>query len=96
MRLSPDILASYPFRGAICTVSTCRAKKLSVNVSFFEIYGGKVFDLLNKQKRLRVLEDGKAQVQVVGLIEKVSQRCTMAFWPLVLIITIGLSVVGVC
>ncbi|EDQ87176.1 uncharacterized protein MONBRDRAFT_10310, partial [Monosiga brevicollis MX1] len=43
---------------------------LSVNVSFFEIYGGKVFDLLNKQKRLRVLEDGKNKVQVVGLSER--------------------------
>lgn len=30
-----------------------------------------MFDLLNKQKRLRVLEDGKQQVQVVGLSEKV-------------------------
>jgi len=30
-----------------------------------------VFDLLNNQKRLRVLEDGKQQVNVVGLSEKV-------------------------
>ena len=29
-----------------------------------------VFDLLNKKQRLRVLEDGKQQVQVVGLEEK--------------------------
>eukprot|EP00730_Choanoeca_flexa_P004103 TRINITY_DN11598_c0_g1_i3.p1 TRINITY_DN11598_c0_g1~~TRINITY_DN11598_c0_g1_i3.p1 ORF type:complete len:617 (+),score=147.18 TRINITY_DN11598_c0_g1_i3:91-1851(+) len=43
---------------------------LTVHVSFFEIYAGKVFDLLNKQKRLRVLEDGKNKVQVVGLSEK--------------------------
>lgn len=35
-----------------------------------------MFDLLNKQKRLRVLEDGNAKVQVVGLIEKVGRgRC---------------------
>lgn len=38
-------------------------KKLRVSVSFFEIYGGKVYDLLNKQKRLRVLEDAKQQVR---------------------------------
>uniref|UniRef100_A0A8C9VZJ1 Kinesin-like protein n=1 Tax=Scleropages formosus TaxID=113540 RepID=A0A8C9VZJ1_SCLFO len=38
-------------------------------VSFFEIYNGKVFDLLNKKAKLRVLEDGKQQVQVVGLQE---------------------------
>eukprot|EP00045_Choanoeca_perplexa_P007974 m.73053 g.73053 ORF g.73053 m.73053 type:complete len:659 (+) comp14304_c0_seq1:86-2062(+) len=43
---------------------------LAVSVSFFEIYAGKVFDLLNKQKRLRVLEDAKNKVQVVGLSEK--------------------------
>mmetsp|Transcript_28837 Transcript_28837/g.86576 ORF Transcript_28837/g.86576 Transcript_28837/m.86576 type:complete len:557 (+) Transcript_28837:11-1681(+) len=48
-----------------------KAKNLSVSVSFFEIYGGKVFDLMNARKRLRVLEDGKQQVNVVGLSEKV-------------------------
>ncbi|XP_078575949.1 kinesin-like protein KIF2A isoform X15 [Branchiostoma floridae x Branchiostoma japonicum] len=43
---------------------------LIVGCSFFEIYGGKVFDLQNKKHKLRVLEDGKQQVQVVGLTEK--------------------------
>ncbi|XP_062388306.1 kinesin-like protein KIF2C isoform X2 [Sardina pilchardus] len=38
-------------------------------VSFFEIYNGKVFDLLNKKAQLRVLEDEWQQVQVVGLAE---------------------------
>ncbi|XP_029479573.1 kinesin-like protein KIF2C isoform X1 [Oncorhynchus nerka] len=38
-------------------------------VTFFEIYNGKVFDLLNKKATLRVLEDEKQQVQVVGLQE---------------------------
>ncbi|KAM6948198.1 kinesin-like protein KIF2C [Aplochiton taeniatus] len=38
-------------------------------VTFFEIYNGKVFDLLNKKSKLRVLEDEKQQVQVVGLQE---------------------------
>lgn len=42
-----------------------------VSASFFEIYGKLVFDLLAKKKRLRVLEDGKQQVQVVGLTERV-------------------------
>ncbi|XP_074032059.1 kinesin-like protein Klp10A isoform X2 [Leptinotarsa decemlineata] len=42
-----------------------------VSASFFEIYGKLVFDLLAKKQRLRVLEDGKQQVQVVGLTEKV-------------------------
>ncbi|XP_042184713.1 kinesin-like protein KIF2C isoform X3 [Oncorhynchus tshawytscha] len=38
-------------------------------VTFFEIYNSKVFDLLNKKAKLRVLEDEKQQVQVVGLQE---------------------------
>ncbi|XP_077980842.1 kinesin-like protein KIF2A [Glandiceps talaboti] len=44
-------------------------KDLIACCSFFEIYSGKVFDLLNKKQKLRVLEDGKQQVQVVGLQE---------------------------
>ncbi|XP_030914582.1 kinesin-like protein KIF2C isoform X4 [Geospiza fortis] len=47
-----------------------RNQNLEVYVTFFEIYNGKVFDLLNKKAKLRVLEDGKQQVQVVGLQEK--------------------------
>ncbi|XP_075037708.1 kinesin-like protein KIF2C isoform X1 [Mixophyes fleayi] len=43
---------------------------LDVLVTFFEIYNGKVFDLLNKKAKLRVLEDAKQEVQVVGLVEK--------------------------
>ncbi|KAJ4936231.1 hypothetical protein JOQ06_000833 [Pogonophryne albipinna] len=42
---------------------------LSAYVSFFEIYNGKVYDLLNKKTKLRVLEDERQQVQVVGLEE---------------------------
>uniref|UniRef100_A0AAY4A036 Kinesin-like protein n=1 Tax=Denticeps clupeoides TaxID=299321 RepID=A0AAY4A036_9TELE len=42
---------------------------LCTYVTFFEIYNGKVFDLLNKKAPLRVLEDEKQQVQVVGLKE---------------------------
>ncbi|KAM9008212.1 kinesin-like protein KIF2C isoform 2-T2 [Ara ararauna] len=47
-----------------------RSRELEVYVTFFEIYNGKVFDLLNKKTKLRVLEDGKQQVQVVGLQER--------------------------
>uniref|UniRef100_A0A3B3UR85 Kinesin-like protein n=1 Tax=Poecilia latipinna TaxID=48699 RepID=A0A3B3UR85_9TELE len=52
-------------------------KKLDLQVyaTFFEIYSGKVFDLLNHKAKLRVLEDGKQQVQVVGLQEK-EVKCT--------------------
>ncbi|KAG4136158.1 hypothetical protein ERO13_D08G261900v2 [Gossypium hirsutum] len=38
-------------------------------VSFFEIYGGKVFDLLNDRRKLFMREDGKQQVCIVGLQE---------------------------
>jgi len=40
-----------------------------VLVSFFEIYGGRIQDLLNKRNRLKVLEDGKGEVVVTGLRE---------------------------
>lgn len=43
---------------------------LIVQCAFFEIYGGKVFDLLNKKEKLRILEDAKSQVQIVGLKTK--------------------------
>ncbi|KAF6206076.1 hypothetical protein GE061_017301 [Apolygus lucorum] len=46
-------------------------KNLMVSSSYYEIYGGKVYDLLAKKARLRVLEDGKQQVQIVGLTEKI-------------------------
>ncbi|CEL97887.1 unnamed protein product [Vitrella brassicaformis CCMP3155] len=43
---------------------------LDVSVSFFEIYGGRVYDLLNNRQRLQVLEDAKQEVQVQGLCER--------------------------
>ncbi|KAL6114318.1 kif2a [Pungitius sinensis] len=52
-----------------------RKLDLQVYATFFEIYSGKVFDLLNRKAKLRVLEDGKQQVQVVGLQEK-DVKCT--------------------
>jgi hypothetical protein len=38
-------------------------------VSCFEIYGGKLFDLLNERGVVRCLEDAKQQVQLPGLTE---------------------------
>lgn len=37
--------------------------------SFFEIYGGKLYDLLNDRKKLCMREDGSKQVCIVGLQE---------------------------
>jgi kinesin family protein 2/24 len=39
-------------------------------VSFFEIYGGKLFDLLNERRQLRALADAKEAVVVKGLSEQ--------------------------
>eukprot|EP00890_Picochlorum_soloecismus_P006454 jgi/Picsp_1/680/NSC_00674-R1_kinesin-like protein kif2a-like len=44
-------------------------KHARLAVSCYEIYGGKVFDLLNDRQRLEVREDAKRRVQVVGLKE---------------------------
>ncbi|MCO5563923.1 hypothetical protein L7F22_017575 [Adiantum nelumboides] len=38
-------------------------------ISFFEIYGGKLFDLLNDRRKLCMREDGRQQVCIVGLKE---------------------------
>ncbi len=42
---------------------------LSVQVSLFEIYGGKLFDLLNARKQVKCLEDSKGKVCFPGLTE---------------------------
>jgi len=43
--------------------------KIELWVSAYEIYGGKVYDLLASREKLRVLEDAKNQMQIVGLSE---------------------------
>ncbi|KAL7168157.1 hypothetical protein ACSBR2_038573 [Camellia fascicularis] len=48
---------------------TYRNQGFQLFFSFFEIYGGKVFDLLNDRKKLCMREDGKQQVCIVGLQE---------------------------
>ncbi|XP_030541783.2 kinesin-like protein KIN-13B [Rhodamnia argentea] len=48
---------------------TYQNQGLQLFVSFFEIYGGKLFDLLNDRRKLCMREDGKQQVCIVGLQE---------------------------
>ncbi|KAG8643525.1 hypothetical protein MANES_11G044700v8 [Manihot esculenta] len=48
---------------------TCRNQGFQLFVSFFEIYGGKLFDLPSDRKKLCMKEDGKQQVCIVGLQE---------------------------
>ncbi|CAF0794057.1 unnamed protein product [Didymodactylos carnosus] len=51
-------------------LNTKYKQQFDVYCTFFEIYCTKVFDLFNDKKRLRVLEDHKQQVQVVGKKEE--------------------------
>ena len=39
------------------------------SISFYEIYGGQLFDLLNNRKKLKVLEDRNSRIQIKGLEE---------------------------
>jgi hypothetical protein len=46
------------------------AEKMLVYVSFYEIYGGKLFDLLNNRNVLIALEDGQQNVVIKALAEQ--------------------------
>jgi len=46
-----------------------RNQHLKLWLSYFEIYGGKLFDLLSERRQLLMREDGKKQVCIVGLQE---------------------------
>lgn len=48
---------------------TYRSQGFKLWLSFFEIYGGKLFDLLSDRKKLCMREDGRQQVCIVGLQE---------------------------
>ena len=53
--------------------------EVKVFISFYEIYCGKLFDLLNGRKQLFAREDAKANINIVGLQEfKVSSVEQMA------------------
>ena len=45
-------------------------KGVKFQMSFYEIYGGRVYDLLNKGKRVQILEDGNNNVQIQGILER--------------------------
>lgn len=79
--MSGDFFRSSPNKGIYAMAATdvfrlvaspkYKQLNLIVTCSFFEIYSRKVLDLLNRKADLKILEDGKQQVQVVGLTEKV-------------------------
>ncbi|XP_048343387.1 kinesin-like protein KIF2A [Sphaerodactylus townsendi] len=59
-------------RDVFCKLQEAAYEMMELQVfgAFFEIYWGKVYDLLNWKNPLKVLEDSNQQVQVVGLLEQ--------------------------
>jgi len=60
----------------------CSTDDTAVSVAIFEIYGGRVQDLLNDRRRLKVLEDGRGEAVVAGL-EEFCARDPAAFLALI-------------
>ena len=44
-------------------------RNFAVTVSMYEIYGGKIYDLLNNHEILKILEDKNQKIQIQGLAE---------------------------
>lgn len=47
----------------------CSCDNTTISIAIFEIYGGRIQDLLNHRNRLKVLEDGRGEVVISGLEE---------------------------
>ena len=48
-------------------------KKFEFYISFFEIYGGRLYDLLNNKNKLQVFDDSKGVTQIFGLQEYLAE-----------------------
>jgi kinesin family protein 2/24 len=57
----------YALAAQDCFMKVKRHPELKLEVSFFEIYSNKVYDLLNRKARLNVLEDKSGNIRVVNL-----------------------------
>ena len=51
--------------------------KFDFYISFFEIYGGRLYDLLNNKNKLQVLDDKKGNVHIYGLINQLAETPDM-------------------
>ena len=51
--------------------------KFNFYISFFEIYDGRLYDLLNNKNKLQVLDDKKGKVQIYGLINQIAETPEM-------------------
>ena len=76
IRAAREILGELKRRGTLASRNSRETNlassshiNLALHVSFFEIYGGKVYDLLNGREKLVIREDARAQMCVVGLKE---------------------------
>mgnify|MGYP006416632455 CR=1 FL=1 len=71
IRAAREILGELSRRRRLETdgSSASNVTNLALHVSFFEIYGGKVYDLLNGRAKLVIREDARSQMCVVGLKE---------------------------
>ncbi|CAD8167731.1 unnamed protein product [Paramecium octaurelia] len=61
------VMASYDI---FAMVQKVEYQHLVISISFYEIYCGKLFDLLNDRSQLAAQEDAKGNVQIKGLSEK--------------------------
>ena len=57
---------------ALFNMSKKNGNKFDFYISFFEIYGGRLYDLLNNKNKLQVLDDQKGKVQIYGLINQIA------------------------
>ena len=58
---------------ALYNMSNNNGNKFDFYISFFEIYGGRLYDLLNNKNRLTILDDKYGKVQIYGLINQISE-----------------------
>ena len=56
---------------ALFNISKTNGNKFDFYISFFEIYGGRLYDLLNNRNKLQVLDDKNGKVQIYGLINQI-------------------------
>jgi kinesin family protein 2/24 len=64
------VLAAKDLFAQLSHDKSLQSLNLAIYVSFFEIYGGKLFDLLNDRKKLVCREDAQKAVNIVGLKER--------------------------
>ena len=69
--VAEDIFSSLRSHSHDNTINNgcCSLENTTCSIAIFEIYGGRIQDLLNNRNRLKVLEDGKGEVVVSGLEE---------------------------